>query len=106
MTGATGREIRRSVGRHGPIDAPAFHYGPLPGRDKRRTSTDVVQLAKSRFERSRLRRRTLRVRAQIFLSQNNGSSIGPVMIKDALSKARLIQIEELLLTQPVRLLSP
>jgi hypothetical protein len=29
-----------------------------------------------------------------------------VMIKDALSKARLIQVEELFLTQPVRLLSP
>jgi len=28
------------------------------------------------------------------------------MIKDALSKARLIHVEELLLTQPVRLLSP
>jgi hypothetical protein len=45
-------------------------------------------------------------RSNIFLSQNNGSSIGPVMIKDALSNARLIQIEELLLTQQVRLLSP
>jgi hypothetical protein len=45
-------------------------------------------------------------RSKIFLFQNNGSRIGPVMIKDALSKARLIQVEELLLTQPVRLLSP
>ena len=45
-------------------------------------------------------------RSKIFLSQNNGSSIVPVVIKDALSNARLIQVEELLLTQPVRLLSP
>ena len=35
-------------------------------------------------------------RSNSFLSQNNGSSIGLVMIKDALSKARLIQVEELL----------
>ena len=34
--------------------------------------------------------------SKVFLSQNNGSSIGPVMIKDALSKARLVQVEELL----------
>ena len=39
-------------------------------------------------------------------SKHNGSNIGPVMIKDALSKAQLIQVEEFLLTQPVRLLSP
>jgi hypothetical protein len=45
-------------------------------------------------------------RSKIFLSQNNGSSIRPAMTKDALSKARLIHVEELLLTQPVRLLSP
>jgi hypothetical protein len=43
---------------------------------------------------------------KIFLSRDSGGSIGPAMIKDALSKARLIQVEELLLTQPVRLLSP
>jgi len=45
-------------------------------------------------------------RSKIFPSQNNGSSIGAVMIKDALSKARIIQVEELLLTQLLRLLSP
>jgi ubiquinone/menaquinone biosynthesis C-methylase UbiE len=36
--------------------------------------------------------------SKIFLSQNNGSSIGPVMIKDALSKAQQVQVEELLST--------
>jgi hypothetical protein len=43
----------------------------------------------------------------IFLSQRNGGSIGPVMIaKCSLAKLLFVQIEELLLTQGVRLLYP
>src|SRR5215510_13634748 len=43
----------------------------------------------------------------IFLSQHNGSSIAPVMIgKPPIAKLVFVQVEELLSTQGVRLLSP
>src|SRR5262245_1338694 len=68
-----------------------------------------VQCQGTRLERRRLRRPTLTRghHQNIFHSQLNSSSIGPVMIAKRLyAKFVFVQIEELLSTRGVRLLSP